>query len=318
MPSCKSRLHAILYLLLGAGSTALAASPQVPLVERDTVPRIAVVSAFDAELAKLRDSAQLTGRIVSNGRTLWLGKLRGHDVVLLLSGYSIVNATSTSEALLDKLRIRAIVFSGIAGGVNPDLRVGDVTVAAQWGNYQEQLFARKTDTGWDAGPRKGDFPNFGMMFPRPQSVARVDRPADSLETRFWFPVDTSFLSVARSLDVPLKRCASDKDCLDRQPRIVVGGNGVSGPTFVDNAEYRTFVWNTFHADALDMETSAVAFVAYLHRVPFVAFRSLSDLAGGGPGRNEARTFGRLAADNSASVVLSFLGKLPSDKGGKGR
>jgi adenosylhomocysteine nucleosidase len=92
----------------------------------------------------------------------------------------------------------------------------------------------------------------------------------------------------------------------------VGGNGVSGPTFVDNAEYRTYVWNTFHANALDTETAAVALVAYVHRVPFIAFRSLSDLAGGGSGKNESRIFGKLAAENSATVVLSFLSKLPSN------
>jgi len=86
----------------------------------------------------------------------------------------------------------------------------------------------------------------------------------------------------------------------------VGGNGVSGPTFVDNAAYREYVWNTWQADALDMESSAVAHVATVNGVPFVIFRSLSDLAGGGPGENEIGTFFQLAADNSARVMLAFL------------
>jgi len=152
-------------------------------VERDTVPRIAVVSAFDGELAKLRDSVQLTSKTVVNGRTLWLGKLKGHDVVLLLSGINIINATLTTESLLNNFRIMSIVFSGIAGGVNPDLGVGDVTVAAQWGNYQQQRFARKTDTGWDAGLRRAEFPNFGMMYPNNSLVARVDGVPDKQESR---------------------------------------------------------------------------------------------------------------------------------------
>jgi adenosylhomocysteine nucleosidase len=90
----------------------------------------------------------------------------------------------------------------------------------------------------------------------------------------------------------------------------LGGNGVSGPTFVDNASYREWVWNTFQADALDMESAAVAHVAYVNAVPFIAFRSLSDLAGGGPGQNEISTFFQLAADNSAKIVIAFLEKLP--------
>jgi len=74
----------------------------------------------------------------------------------------------------------------------------------------------------------------------------------------------------------------------------------AGSTFVNNAEFREWIWRAFEADAVDMETAAVAHVAALNKVPFLAFRSLSDLAGGGPGANEIRIFGRLAADNSAA------------------
>ena len=55
-----------------------------------------------------------------------------------------------------------------------------------------------------------------------------------------------------------------------------------------------------------MESAAVAHVAYVNGVPFIAFRSLSDLAGGGPGENELPTFFRLAADNSAATVIAYL------------
>jgi adenosylhomocysteine nucleosidase len=66
------------------------------------------------------------------------------------------------------------------------------------------------------------------------------------------------------------------------------------------------VWQTFQADALDMETAAVAHVAYVNKVPFIAFRSLSDLAGGGPGQNEIDIFFQLAARNSAQALAAFL------------
>ena len=55
-----------------------------------------------------------------------------------------------------------------------------------------------------------------------------------------------------------------------------------------------------------MESAAVAHVAYSNRLPFLAFRSLSDLAGGGPGQNEIGAFFQLAAENSAAVLLEFL------------
>jgi adenosylhomocysteine nucleosidase len=301
-----SRLAILILAVTVTGCASLTRSPV-----RD-VPRIAVISAFDAEWVKLRAATTITGTRVINGRTHYLGTLGGQDVVLMLSGFSMVNAAMTTQAMLDRFTVRGIVFSGIAGGVNPALNVGDVTVPAQWGNYQEQVFARETPTGFDPGPNRGAFTNFGMIFPRATSIARIDGPPDSLERRFWFPVDSTALGTARDIarTVRLARCTASGQCLAHEPKIVTGGNGVSGPTFVDNAAYREWAWKTFTADALDMETAAVALVAYQNRVPYIAFRSLSDLAGGGPGNNEVRTFGSLAADNSAAVVIAYLRALP--------
>ncbi len=59
-----------------------------------------------------------------------------------------------------------------------------------------------------------------------------------------------------------------------------------------------------------MESAAVAHVATVNSVPFIVFRSLSDLAGGGPGENEIGTFFQLDADNSAKAMLAFMKALP--------
>ncbi len=288
------------------------ASTQLSLRSAADPSRLAVISAFDAELEVLRAATRITDTRVINGRTHYLGVLDGHPVVLMLSGFSMVNAAMTTQALLDHFPVHGIVFSGIAGGVNPGLRVGDVTIPAQGGNYQEQVFGRATATGFDAGTMAGEFPNFGMMFPRGSAIAVLGTRPDSLDRRFWFPVDSSALRTATAVarTVTLARCTADGECLAHEPKVVVGGNGVSGPTFVDNAAYREYAWQTFRADALDMETAAVALVAYQNRVPYIAFRSLSDLAGGGTGGNEVRTFGKLAADNAATVVRSYLQSLP--------
>ena len=59
-----------------------------------------------------------------------------------------------------------------------------------------------------------------------------------------------------------------------------------------------------------MESGAVAQVAFANSVPFVAFRSLSDLAGGDAGANQMVTFMALASGNSATVVRAFVAGLP--------
>ena len=293
-------------LLLGALPLRASASDLL-----DPRPRIAVVSAFEPEWMVLK--AHLTESIEHkiNGRSFVTGKLAGKDVVLFLSGVSMVNAAMNTQLALDRFSITSVLFSGIAGGVDPALHIGDVVIADQWGQYLEAVFARETSEGFAIPPwmAKGDFAGYGMMMPRSVGVTRKDGAA---ENRFWFPSDPGLLDAARkaAAKVDLADCVEENKCLTRKPRIVIGGNGVSGQAFVDNAKFRQYVLATFQATVLDMESAAVAHVTFSNGVPFLAVRSLSDLAGGGDGANEMVTFLGLASKNSAAVVAAILKEIP--------
>ena len=273
----------------------------------DATPRIAVISAFQPELTLLLNRLQEPVKHRVNGVEFTTGTLEGKPVVLFLSGISMTNATMNTQRVLDRFRVTGIVFSGIAGGVNPSLHVGGVTVPAQWGQYLEVLMARETAPGQFTAPpfiKDATLPSFGMMHPRPVEVRSAAKPG--IERKFWFEADPKMLDVARSIrNVDLANCSGGK-CLPRKPQLVVGGNGVSGQAFMDNKAYREYTFKTFQANVLDMETAAVGMVAYSNGVPYIAFRSLSDLAGGGDGENEMGTFMGIAADNSAKVMLAFL------------
>ena len=296
-------------LLLAAASPAPADAHAI----RDETPRIAVVSAFAPELAILQGELEGAKSQSVNGVAFTTGALEGRDVVLFLSGISVVNAAMTVQLALDHFAIERIVFSGIAGGVDPGLNIGDVVIAERWGQYLEMLFAREVDGGWMTMPFF-EYPhgNFGMMFPRSVTVLRPG--AEQPETRFWFPVDKALLASAGSSanDVTLARCTAEDRCLDAAPKIVVGGSGVSGSAFIDNAAFRTWAFETFGARVLDMESAAVAHVAYANDVPFLAVRSLADLAGGGEGANQMEVFLGLAAGNAAAVVKALLRAMPGE------
>ncbi len=270
----------------------------------DTMPRVAVVCAFEPEWKSLKASVGEATSHYANGVEFVTGTLSGRKVVLFLSGISMVNATMTTQLALNRFDVSGIVVSGIAGGVDPDLRIGDVAVAARWGQYLEAVFAREVDGKFQPPPwAKTPFANYGMIFPSEVWA----RSANGEARRFWFDADPGMLAAAGKIGAAeLKRCTAEQACLPDAPRIVVGGNGVSGAAFVDNAAFREYVFKTFEAHVLDMESAAVAMVAYANGVPFIAFRSLSDLAGGSEGVNQIRTFFQLASDNSAAVVQRFL------------
>ena len=291
----------LLALISAFVTSSLAAADRL-----DPTPRIVVMSAFEPEWKALKTGlAESTSHSV-NGVEFVTGTLAGRPVVLFLSGISMVNAAMTTQLALDRFDVTGIVFSGIAGGVDPALHIGDVVVAARWGQYLEAAFGREVDGKFQPPPwwKIPPFPNYGMIFPGNVDVRSAKGGA---EKRFWFDADAGMLAAAGKLgNVELKRCTAQQACLKQAPQLVVGGNGVSGAAFVDNARFREYVFATFKAQVLDMESAAVAMVAYANAVPFIAFRSLSDLAGGGEEPNQLRTFFQLASDNSAVVVQRFL------------
>lgn len=275
----------------------------------DTVPRVAIATAYAPEIEALMPFLQSGVEYQENGVSFWTGDMAGEEVILFATGISLVNAAMNTQLLIDHFNVEAIVVSGVAGGVDPDLSYADVTVASKWGQYNEMVFMRETDPGvYVPHPGLGpEFEPFMFMGPRGMPVSNAADP-NSSDRRFWYPVDEGLMEIAEvaAETAEMKACASEDVCLPRTPKIVFGGAGVTGSVFMDNAAFREYLFETFDAQVLEMETSAIGTVAYANDVPYIAFRSLSDLAGGGGGENEYPIFEVLASENNAALVLAFL------------
>lgn len=298
------------FVLMLAALFAMPAGAQ----KLDATPRTVVMTAFPPEWAALVDSVEGAAEHRVNGLTLVTGTMAGRPVLLVQSGVSMVNAAMNTQLVLDRFTVSRIVFSGIAGGVDPGLSIGDVIVPDRWGQYLEVSFARRTARGWTP-PEATDAEapaHYGMMFPR---GVRVGNATDPMKRHYSFPVDPTLLALARkvSAGVALRRCVdaavAAKGCLSHTPQIVVGGIGVSAGVYADNAQFRTYLARAWQARVLDMESAAVMQVAYANGVPAIVFRSLSDLAGGDAGANQMNTFMALASVNSADTVRAFVAAL---------
>ncbi|MEO5671026.1 MAG: 5'-methylthioadenosine/adenosylhomocysteine nucleosidase, partial [Ramlibacter sp.] len=91
--------------------------------------RTAIVSAMHEELAAVLALMPDEHKQVAAGREFWLGHLHGHDVVAVLSRIGKVAAATTATALIERFGVERIVFTGVAGGLAPGVKVGDVVVA---------------------------------------------------------------------------------------------------------------------------------------------------------------------------------------------
>jgi len=285
---------------------AVAVAPMAPL---DETSRLAILAAYQPEIDALLPSLTAVEEYQVNGVTFYTGQMEGVDVVVFMTGISLVNAAMNTQLVIDHFEIEAILVSGVAGGVDPALSFADVTVPAKWGQYNEMVFMREASPG-EFVPHPGlgpQFEPFEFMGPRGMHVRSAADP-NPAERKFWYEADADLMAAAQvaAETVEFKQCVDAETCLPRVPIVTLGGNGVTGSIFQDNAAFREYLFETFDAQVVEMETSAIATVAYANGIPYIGFRSLSDLAGGGGGVNEYPTFEVLAAENAAAFLRAFL------------
>ena len=125
---------------------------------------LAIVGAMHEEIAALRPCLVDVRTERRAGRDFHLGRLDGHDVVLVRCGIGKVAAATTTAVLLDAFDASALLFTGVAGGLGEGVRVGDIVVATtllQHDMNAEPLFPRwevpltgrarfEADAGWTA------------------------------------------------------------------------------------------------------------------------------------------------------------------------
>lgn len=92
---------------------------------------IGVAVAMASERARLEGLLKNRADETAHGRRFAVGSLGPNRVVLAETGIGKVNAALGAAALLDAFRPDCLVTTGVAGGLDPSLRVADVVVAAQ-------------------------------------------------------------------------------------------------------------------------------------------------------------------------------------------
>ncbi|XP_061367404.1 uncharacterized protein LOC133310488 [Gastrolobium bilobum] len=267
------------------------------------------------------------------GRRFRFGSIGDKPVLLVMTGLSVINAAITTQLLLSFFSVDGVVHYGIAGNANPSLHIGDVAIPHYWahlalwnwqrygqgpddklaleanGDYTREVgylkFAEFT-SNLSAGSTFDNLLN--NIWYQPEEIFPIDGIPEERQHALWVPVDTKYYHIAKKLEgLKLEKCLNSTTCLSTTPKVSLVERGTSASIYLDNAAYRTFIYNKFHVSPVDMESASVALICLQQRVPFIAIRALSDLAGGGSAdSNEADTFAPLAATNSVKVVIEFV------------
>lgn len=216
--------------------------------------KFGILGAMPQEVALMARSMTVRRTVEAGMRTFYEGEWAGQEVVLVLARVGKVSAAITTMLLLEKFGVTHIVFSGVAGGVDPRLKIGDVVLAE--GLVQHDM---------DASP----------LFPR------FEIPLLG-KTEFESPlVDHAVEAAGRYLqnqfiqDVP----EAKREAFGIGQPSVYRGLVISGDQFLaDPARTQALRDVLPRTLCTEMEGASVAQVCHEMNVPFAVIRVISDQA----------------------------------------
>jgi nucleoside phosphorylase len=297
-------------------------------------PRLAVLSAFPAELAAVLEHATVDDTVDVDGRVFRLGRLGRVPVVLGLTGIGLVNAANTTHAMLDRFQVAGVVVSGVAGST---LQIGDVVVPAAWELKDGTTYP--VDQDWLAQAEQVAAPGVVSLercavvstLSPPQQVCMLQEPAvvvggvgqstDPFGNK-PFPCQPGGGDLYGCDLAPTGTASSgDVEPVTPSSRLLLAayrGARVSGTTSSgsggDGTAMGTEAALTSDAPAVnDMETAAIAREAAARGVRFIGFRAVSDGAGDPlnlPGfPTQFSAYYHFAAHNAAAAAATFIERL---------
>lgn len=228
--------------------------------------KIGIIGAMLEEIIELKNVMFEIKEKNIKGILFFEGKLYGKDVVLVESGIGKVNAAISTTLLINEFKVEKIIFTGVAGAVNPKILVTDIVIGSD---------LIESDMDVTAG---GNY-----------ELGEIPRMKNSN-----FKPDPYLFTLAYSSAVKL--FGENK---------VFTGRIISRDEFVASSEKVNKLRELFNADCIEMEGAAVAHVCEVMEIPFVIIRSISDKADNEAGMT-FNEFVKIAAKNSKLIVESIL------------
>ncbi|GIP39771.1 5'-methylthioadenosine/S-adenosylhomocysteine nucleosidase [Paenibacillus sp. J31TS4] len=92
---------------------------------------IGIIGAMAEEVELLHQAMEQTETVRKAGISYTQGRFQDRPVVVCKSGVGKVNAAVCTQVLIDAFGVDAVVFTGVAGAVDPALEIGDIVVSTE-------------------------------------------------------------------------------------------------------------------------------------------------------------------------------------------
>ena len=228
-----------------------------------------IIGAMDHEIDNLVKELENKKEEKKYGLIFYLGKLKKYEVVIVKCGIGKVNAGRTTQVLISEYAPKYIINTGIAGGLNYQLKIGDIVISTDLIQH--------------------DFDVTALGYPKGYMCTGVNKEEA-----------TKYVS-NKELSEKVKNILEKVS----ENRKVYVGRILTGDMFVSKKEKREELVKEFDGFCCEMEGAAIAQVASLNNVPFTVVRLISDLPNG-QGPVDYNKFEKEAAELSSHALLKFL------------
>jgi len=214
----------------------------------NSVSKIGLIAVWNEiePLLKLIDVENTTEHIQARFHR---GTLAQRKVILAQVGMGKVQTAAASQYLIDTYGVDILISCGSAGSLIPQLQIGDIVLADQivphdFGEYTDEKF------------------NYLGVFDNTY--------VDGLHYHRHLSVDPALLNLARQTAISLS--------WPRLAPAVHVGCVASGDQIIASEGKKRWLSETFNAIAVEMESVAMAQVAFMNDIPWLAVRAISDQA----------------------------------------
>lgn len=92
---------------------------------------LGIMCATENELRPLINKLEGKEVIDYIARQFYTGTINGMEIVAVMGGVGKVNGAVTAQALIEKFKIEKLIFTGVAGGLDPKVKIGDIVIGTR-------------------------------------------------------------------------------------------------------------------------------------------------------------------------------------------
>lgn len=218
---------------------------------------IGIMSAIPEEITGVVHLLENKEEIRLGKRTYYSGLINNQHVVVVYSRIGKVAAATTISTLILKFNITELIFTGVAGGISSQLKIGDIVVGTELVQHDMDAFPLFP---------KYEIPLIGKSYFEANQHL-VEQAKGAIQSIF----ENSYLHQVIS--------AEDlKQFNIQQPNLHTGLIASGDQFFREQEQKDNLVEGLPNTMCVEMEGAAVAQVCYEYNIPFVVIRTISDEA----------------------------------------